>query len=303
MKHWDLVLLTEARYLQPANGDVYIQNVLTEQAFVQDALETKGLNVTRLDWADPSFDWSSSKAVLFREIWDYHHRFSEFSPWLEATAAKTQMINTAAQIRWNLDKHYLGDLADSGLNVCSTRFIEIGDQRTLQQISEQEELEDLVLKPAISGGGRHTYRLNQDSVLAHEGIFKDLIAKESMLVQPFQQNILTKGEVAFMVFGGTYSHAILKIAKDGEFRVQDDFGGSVQMYDPSEEEIAFAEDVVAKTVPLPAYARVDVIWDNDEQLAVTELELIEPELWFRFKPESAELFAEAVVNVLESKST
>jgi len=101
-----------------------------------------------------------------------------------------------------------------------------------------------------------------------------------------------------MVFGGKYSHAILKIAKEGEFRVQDDFGGSVQMYNPSDKEIAFAEDVVAKTVPLPAYARVDVIWDNDEQLAVTELELIEPELWFRFKPEAADLFAEAVVSEL-----
>ncbi|MBL4755939.1 MAG: hypothetical protein JKY52_20395 [Flavobacteriales bacterium] len=298
MENWDIVLLTEKRYINATKGDEYVLNVLREQELVQNALEAKGLNVTRANWADPSFDWASTKAVLFREIWDYHHRFAEFSPWLEATAAKTQMINTAAQIRWNLDKHYLGDLADQGVNVCSTRFIEIGERCTLQQIREQEKLEDFVLKPAISGGGRHTYRLSCDSATAHEGIFKDLIANESMLIQPFQQNILKKGEVALMVFGGKYSHAILKIAKEGEFRVQDDFGGSVQMYHPSEEEIAFAEDVVAKTDPLPAYARVDVIWDNDEQLAVTELELIEPELWFRFKPEAADLFAEAVVSVL-----
>ena len=101
-----------------------------------------------------------------------------------------------------------------------------------------------------------------------------------------------------MLFDGKYSHAVLKIAKEGEFRVQDDFGGSVHQYDPSDEEIEFAEHVAAHTSPLPAYARVDVIWDNNDQLAVAELELIEPELWFRFKPEAADLMADAVLREL-----
>ena len=83
--------------------------------------------------------------------------------------------------------------------------------------------------------------------------------------------------------------------------MQDDFGGTVQMYEPSAEEIAFAESVVTKTDTMPAYARVDVIWDNNEELAVAELELIEPELWFRFKSGAADLYAEAVKNCLEAE--
>ena len=45
------------------------------------------------------------------------------------------------------------------------------------------------------------------------------------MLQEYQNKITTKGEVAFMIFGGKYSHAVLKKAKPGDFRVQDDFGG------------------------------------------------------------------------------
>ena len=40
--------------------------------------------------------------------------------------------------------------------------------------------------------------------------------------------------------------------------------------------------------PIPLYARVDIILNNENEAVVMELELIEPELWFRFKEESAE---------------
>ena len=65
------------------------------------------------------------------------------------------------------------------------------------------------------------------------------------------------------------------------------------------EEITFAEKTVAACSPVPVYARVDVIWDNDNHLCVSELELIEPELWFRTCPGAAELFAEEVVKFLK----
>lgn len=97
-----------------------------------------------------------------------------------------------------------------------------------------------------------------------------------------------------MVLGGKFSHAILKTAKPGDFRVQDDFGGEIHLYGPSPDEIDFATKAVHACENLPFYARVDVVWDNNNQLALSELELIEPELWFRKKLNSAALLAEAV---------
>ena len=100
-----------------------------------------------------------------------------------------------------------------------------------------------------------------------------------MILQPFQYNIVEKGEISLMVMNGNFTHAILKIAKKGDFRVQDDFGGSVHDYNPTQEEIDFAENTVKACQEMPIYARVDVFTDNNNTLALAELELIEPELW------------------------
>ena len=101
-----------------------------------------------------------------------------------------------------------------------------------------------------------------------------------------------------MVFNGNYSHAVLKKAKLGDFRVQDDFGGTVNSYDPTKEEIAFAEKVFQSCKSMPLYGRIDIVWDENRKFYLSELEIIEPELWIRNYPKSAERIAEAVKKIL-----
>ena len=43
-----------------------------------------------------------------------------------------------------------------------------------------------------------------------------------------------------------------------------------------------------------ATIKIDIVKDNNGKLSLCELELIEPELWFRNNPESATLLAKAV---------
>lgn len=140
---------------------------------------------------------------------------------------------------------------------------------------------------------RHTYKLNADNVLKHETIFQELIDQEAMMLQPFQHNIVKQGEVSMMVFNGQFTHAILKKAKSGDFRVQDDFGGSVHDYLPTQAEIEFAIKTVSACAEMPLYARVDIFNDNKGKIALAELELIEPELWFRNNPKAANVLAKA----------
>ena len=103
-----------------------------------------------------------------------------------------------------------------------------------------------------------------------------------------------------MVFNGKFTHAILKKAKAGDFRVQDDFGGTVHPYEPTAPEIAFAEAVFAACDILPAYGRADIVWDEDGNHLLSELEIIEPELWMRNHPPSAKHFAEGIKRMLLS---
>jgi hypothetical protein len=291
---YDVVLLTEKKYINPVEIDWYTKQVLTEDGLMQEALEKLGLTVVKKDWADPDFDWSITRTALFRATWDYFHRFNEFKNWLDGAASKTILINSAAQIRWNLDKHYLHDLAAKGIPIVESYFIKKGCSETLQEIHSKLGWVETVLKPTISGAARHTYRLNPSTLTDFEKTFNEFIQQEDFVLQPFQHNILIHGEVSFMVLGGKFSHAILKTAKPGDFRVQDDFGGEIHLYGPSPDEIDFATKAVHACENLPFYARVDVVWDNNNQLALSELELIEPELWFRKKLNSAALLAEAV---------
>ena len=122
---YDITILTQSDYINPSKTDGYIDNVLLEDQLIIDALEEKGLKVYRTNWDNPDFDWSSTKYVLFRAIWDYFDRFPEFSKWLDDVCLKTKLINPAEQIVWNMDKHYLKDLEDAGINIVKTAFVEM----------------------------------------------------------------------------------------------------------------------------------------------------------------------------------
>jgi hypothetical protein len=295
MTKYDVTILTDSRFIDPVEIDENIRTVLIEDNLAKEALERKGLKVTRTNWDNPTFDWTETHFAIFKTTWDYFDRFDEFSKWLEETSRKTKFINPIETILWNIDKHYLLDLKAKGINIPDTLFIEAGDNRTLSRLFNESGWKDCIIKPSISGAARHTYKLNKLNIPEYESIYRELISKESMMLQEFQYSVPLEGEITFVVFGGKFSHSILKKAKQGDFRVQDDFGGTVHDYIASNDEIKFAEDVVALCTPVPVYGRVDVIIDNNKRMAVSELELIEPELWFRNKPASADMYADTVL--------
>jgi hypothetical protein len=51
---------------------------------------------------------------------------------------------------------------------------------------------------------------------------------------------------------------------------------------------------------MPIYARVDMVLDNYDNLAISELELIEPELWMRMHPLSADVLAHGILEVVRT---
>ena len=291
---YDVVILTDPRYVDESEADIYSKNVYLEDNLLKDAIQKLNLQVVRKSWDDSNFDWSTTRFAIFRTTWDYFDRFEEFSSWLNKVSQQTILLNSENLIRWNIDKHYLLNLKYKGVPICESYFIEKGDTITLYNLSKKHSLDTFVIKPCISGAARHTYKISQENITAHEELFSELIANEAMIIQPFQKNIVKKGEISMMVVDGKFTHAVLKIAKPGDFRVQDDFGGTVSDYTPTQEEITYAENAVKSCPEMPIYARVDVFLDNENKLALAELELIEPELWFRNHPKAAHKLAKAI---------
>ena len=295
---FDVIILTDYRYVNPEKTDWYIDQVLLEDKILQTSLEKKELKVCKKDWADKDFDWTTTKYAIFRTTWDYFERFDEFLAWLEDTKNKTTFINSAEIINWNIDKHYLQDLERNKINIAPTLFIEKRDAITLQELFKKTNWNEAVIKPAISGAARHTYRVSPSNYRNYESIFQELIDKECMLFQEFLNSITEKGEISLIMIDRKFTHAVKKIAKKGDFRVQDDHGGKVERYCPSQTEILFAEQCIENSPLSPIYARVDIVYDNKNKISLSELELIEPELWFRNNPESAKLLAEKIKKLL-----
>lgn len=300
MPVYDVVILTDARYENPKTPGTYVQNVLTEDRLVKEALENKGLKVERKAWSNPDFDWSTTRSVLFRTTWDYFDRYPEFRKWLSDIEKKTYLINSPKLINWNVDKQYLSSLSQKGVSIVPTRFVPRGTGMTVEELHSFTGWNHTVIKPTIGGGGRYTYAIDQNNISVISKKLKQIMREEDFMLQPFQYSVIENGEWSFMFFGDQYSHAVLKKAREGDFRVQDDYGGTVYPYEASVDEIEFARKALMACPELPVYSRVDLLIDNDGKLAVSELELIEPELWFRIKPEAADLMAKEVLQKLKN---
>ena len=301
MKKYDVVVLTDSRYVNPLKTNTYISNVLREDELVINALKEKNLSVVKKDWNDSIFNWETTRSILFRSTWDYFDKFELFKKWFNKTKNKCLMINSTETIEWNIDKHYLLDLQEHQIPIPNSEFIKRGSSIDLLLLMQKKNWNEIVVKPTISGAAKNTYRLKKEEIIQFGPTWEKLIYKEDFIVQEFQNNVISEGEVAMIVIGGKFTHAVLKKAKEGDFRVQDDFGGSIAIYNPSEEMVKLAEKCTRILTPIPSYARVDIIWNNLMGLAVSELELIEPELWFRLNPNAAQKLAQHVDLILSEK--
>lgn len=292
------VLTADAHLPEPAADDWYNQQIHREEDLLIRGLKANGLRVARRSWSDSRFDWSCTRSALLRSTWDYFHRLPEFLAWLRRVRTLTRLINDAGLLDWNLDKRYLDDLAAAGVAVVPTHYVERGQGESLASIMAGRRWREVVFKPVVSGAARLTHRVDAGGLAEMDPLFARCVSQEPMMVQPFLPGIIAEGELSLVVIGGRLTHAIRKRARPGDFRVQDDHGGTVHPHVATAEERRFAELAVARCPAPAAYARVDAVRDATGRLCVMELELIEPELFFRFHEPAARALADHVAALL-----
>ena len=294
-----VVFVTEDRYENPKSFDYFSKNILADDAILIGELERLSHECIRVSWSNKSFDWEAQSNILIRTPWDYFERKQEFDNWLSRLQNIQNIINPLELIKWNLDKTYLLDLKKSGIKIVDTVYVKQGTSADLSQIAFKNNWQEIIIKPTISAGAFETFRLKDKELNEWQDKFDSLTQQHTMMVQPFMKNIISSGEISLVVIGGKFVHSILKKAKQNDFRVQDDHGGTLHEYRATKEEIAFAEQVV-KASPFPAaYARVDIVQDENSEIQLMELEAIEPELWFRDHPESGIKLAREVAKIVQ----
>ena len=258
-------------------------------------LSRRGAEVEPAVWDDPGVRWSRYDRVVIRSCWDYHHRVDEFLSWLDRMEAeKVPLWNPARVVRGNVDKAYLDGLAAAGLPVVPTAHLERGAAVDLAVLLDERGWREAVIKPSISASAFRTLRAGRGEAAAAQRELDALLAGSGVLIQPFLAEIQTRGEWSLIFLRGEYSHAILKLPGAGDFRVQQELGGSADAASPAPALIEQARAVVAK-IPGPwLYARVDGV-EIGGVFTLMELELIEPSLFLVSDREAPARFADAIL--------
>jgi glutathione synthase/RimK-type ligase-like ATP-grasp enzyme len=264
------------------------------------ALARVGVRAEPAVWSDASLPWESFDAVVIRSCWDYHLRVAEFFSWLDRLeSADIRVWNPPTIVRWNADKRYLLDLARRGVPTIPTMIALRGRPRDVEAIVHAEGWRHVVVKPAISASGYETHSLTSPFDAAARETIERVASVSHVLVQPFVEEIPRDGELSFTFIDGRFSHATLKRARSGEFRVQTEHGGSVESTTVDATLVEQASRVLGAVDDLPLYARVDgVVRDGD--LLLMELELIEPNVFLGARDGAVDDLAAAIRSRLDA---
>lgn len=270
------------------------------------ALDAAGIAHRIVYWDDAFVNWGSFSAAVIRSPWDYIDKLPEFLAWAARVSEQTVLLNPLNVIESNTDKHYLDVLAKQGIHTVPSRFIEPEQHAEdgLQAFLDEFAHAEFVVKPAVGAGSKDAQRYGREETEAalmhiHRLQFKN----RSVLLQPYLSKVDDAGETALLFFNGVYSHAIRKgpLLKRNEGPTDLLFAPEqIIARAPSDDEHKLAQHVVAALPGLfqldgpLAYARIDLLLDEDGKPCLLELELTEPSLFFNYADGAAERFVEAL---------
>lgn len=261
-------------------------------------LEKLGVEAELAPWTDITRLWLHYDLVWLSSTWDYHLHLNEFRRWLARVESVTRLENPRGLVDWNLDKGYLRQLAERGVAVIPTIWADPEPEGAAraQQEAIDNGWERVVVKPTVDLGAAHLSLIDPRiiaSTIEHEG--------KPCMVQPYLASLESEGELSLVYYRGRLSHAVRKIPKRGDFRIQEHHGGVYEL-EPAPPEALELGKLVLPVVGAPLYARIDVVRGPDGELCVIELELIEPSLYLDIAPSAAiERFAKLLAEIGEKE--
>ena len=188
-----------------------------------------------------------------------------------------QFWNAPELIRWNLSKRYLLDLERAGVAIIPTVILDHAGPTGLPTVLAERGWDRAVVKPVLAASAHDAVLVTAETAAAASTAIDEGRVRRPVMVQPFVDEIRTRGEWSLVFIDGALTHAVLKR--------------------PSREVVAAGGRVLAALPLPPLYARVDGI-ETEAGFLVMEVELHEPGLFFAMAPAAAEAFAQAIIRRL-----
>ena len=252
--------------------------------------------VTAIDWRAPLDELTRFDLAILGTPWDYTEAKDEFLARLETLeAAGVVVANPSGVVRWNADKLYLRELELRGAASIPTLWPEKPDASDVIAAFDHFATDRVVVKRRVGAGA-----IGQESFSRGDPRLTGWCMDQPALIQPFLPAIKQEGELSFVFVSGQFSHALIKRASMGDYRIQSLYGGTEVALDPTPADRAAAQGIMAM-LPFakpPLYARIDMIRLDGGALAVIEAELIEPYLYPLQGPELGTMLAQGVLSSL-----
>lgn len=278
-------LLTSKRYASYYEDETHLVNALT----------ARKVHVEPVVWNE-AFQ-ARYDVLVMRTPWDWMAHRQQFRSFLEELrTSPARVFNAPEMMQRYADKRYLAELAAAGLDVIPTQQLETSELPSVPDRLAELGWARAVLKPAFTAnavGARQFEAVDAARVVTE---LTPLPAGEPWLLQPFVPAI-SEGERSFVFFGGEFSHGVLKRPVPGEWRVQHDYGGVAEPWTPTREALTQARALLEKAAPGTLYARVDAV-PYEGRLCLMELEVVEPELFFRVDAQAAGRFVDALMRAV-----
>jgi hypothetical protein len=246
-----------------------------ERRALEAGLAGQGLHLSTLRWMEEGIDWSWFDAALVLAVWDYQDRPQDFLSRIDLIQrAGCAVFNPPELVRWNIRKTYLKDFEAKGVAIVPTLWSETPDAAAVRAAFDTFGTDSVVLKRQVGAGARGQQKFSRASAPA-SGVLLD----RAGMIQPFIASVASEGEYSFLFVDGVFSHALVKRAARGDYRIQESYGGTSAKVEPAAADITQARAVLEALAVPPLYARVDMVRGEDGRLMVMELEVIEPYLF------------------------
>jgi glutathione synthase/RimK-type ligase-like ATP-grasp enzyme len=272
----------------PADPDSFASRWPDLLAGYAQLLSAARLEVEARPWVEEEL--GGFDLILPLLAWGYHKAGAAWAARLNGLEGEgVRIANPPSALRWNADKKYLGRIADAGAPVIPTVFAERLSEAAMTKTAASFGVPRLVAKPQVSASAWRTIRWAPGDSVA-DG------PEREALIQPYLPSIETQGEVSLIYFAGRFSHAVRKVPRPGDFRVQPEYQGAISAHCPAPDERAAADAILAVVEEDLLYARIDLVRGGEGRPVLIELELIEPDLYLGYEAASGANFAAAIAS-------
>lgn len=258
-----------------------------------------GAKCVAMAWDDPGANWGSFSHVVLRSTWDVSStedgaaRLPGYRTWLRDVSAVTCLVNALPIVEWGLDKAHQKELAEAGVPVVPTVWLEPGDATPAPPEPE------FVVKPSVAGGGRGAvrYHAGDDASLGHIKSLQD--QGNTVMLQRYVSSIEDQAEANMIFIGGRFSHVVRKAPLLSPGRVLERPWEHMSwdgLMTPTEDMLSVGQkvlDFLADRLTVPAYCRVDVVPATYGPSVLVEVDVVDPFLSLDLAPGAALSLAQA----------